>query len=154
MIKQKLSQLHKDWEEAAVTRRTNLRDIVATRYWAEYCNLPSGQATSAVEELTTTYYDKVESKLVPVHPAPATWVDRVVDDIYMLISKENKQLVKQVHGRDEHAFHSTEPEHFRRSLNALAVLTVHHGLYEGSNQKLGLLAEILGLEEKGSVWKA
>ncbi|KAK4565399.1 hypothetical protein LTR86_004016 [Recurvomyces mirabilis] len=154
LIRQKLTRLHKEWEEAAATRRTNLRNTVANRYWTEYCNLPnSQQANNAVKELTATYYDEAGSKLVPVHPAPAAWVDRVVDDVYRLISKENKQLVKQVHGRDERAFHSTEPEHFRRSLSALAVLTVHHGLYEGSNEKLGLLAEVLGLEEKGSVWK-
>ncbi|KAK3675786.1 hypothetical protein LTR78_004427 [Recurvomyces mirabilis] len=154
LIRQKLTRLHKEWEEAIATRRTSLRNTVANRFWIEYCNLPnSQQANNAVKELTATYYDEAVSKLLPTHPAPAAWVDRVVDDIYRLISKENKQLVKQVHGRDTRAFHSTEPEHFRRSLNALAVLTVHHGLYEGSNEKLGLLAEVLGLEEKGSVWK-
>lgn len=38
-------------------------------------------------------------------------------------------------------------------LRGLAVLSVHRASYRGRRQELGVLAEVLGLEEKGTYWK-
>ncbi|KAK5113086.1 hypothetical protein LTR62_003665 [Meristemomyces frigidus] len=151
--KHKLRKLHKEWQTATVTRETKLRHVVSTKFWKDYCLLPPGQSNPLALEQTRTYFSPIHGQTLPLHPAPCTWTDRVVQDFNTLVSKENAQLVREVNGEDEHAFEYGRPERLRRSLNTLAVLTVYHGIYEGNKERLGVLAEVLGLDERGTVWK-
>ncbi|KAK5738800.1 hypothetical protein LTR17_005735 [Elasticomyces elasticus] len=131
-------------------RNEKLKVIVAERFWKEYCDLPKGQSSPEVIELTSTYFD--DGKMVPIHPAPAAWVDHVLARIHRLVSPENKDLVNQIAKKDPMLMSLSHPDRLRAGLGELAVHAVHHGSMKGKKHELGVLAEVLGLSERGTYW--
>ncbi|KAK5677846.1 hypothetical protein LTS10_009729 [Elasticomyces elasticus] len=131
-------------------RNEKLKVIVAERFWKEYCDLPKGQSSPEVIELTSTYFD--DGKMVPIHPAPAAWVDHVLARIHSLVSPENKDLVNQIARKDPMLMSLSHPDRLRAGLGELAVHAVHHGSMKGKKHELGVLAEVLGLSERGTYW--
>ncbi|KAK3615870.1 hypothetical protein LTR56_026327 [Elasticomyces elasticus] len=131
-------------------RNEKLKVIVAERFWKEYCDLPKGQSSPEVIELTSTCFD--DGKMVPIHPAPAAWVDHVLARIHKLVSPGNKDLVNQIAKKDPMLMSLSHPDRLRAGLGELAVHAVHHGSMKGKKHELGVLAEVLGLEERGTYW--
>ncbi|KAK3618406.1 hypothetical protein LTR56_021584 [Elasticomyces elasticus] len=131
-------------------RNAKLKVIVAERFWKEYCDLPKGQSSPEVIELTSTYFD--DGKMVPIHPAPAAWVDHVLARIHRLVSPDNKDLVNQIAKKDPMLMSLSHPDRLRAGLGELAVHAVHHGSMKGKKHELGVLAEVLGLSERGTYW--
>ena len=62
-------------------------------------------------------------------------------------------LLHHVCGRDGAALSMNDPDRLLRTLRELAVLVIHHGPHKGERHQLGVLAELLGLAEKGAFWK-
>ncbi|KAK0267107.1 hypothetical protein LTR91_014673 [Friedmanniomyces endolithicus] len=133
-------------------RNEKLRVIVAANFWKNYCDLPSTKDSLAVRELTSTYFDDRKGTVVPVHPAPVAWIEAVLASIHSLVSPANKDLVMQLARKDELLFSLTHPDRLRKGLSELAVLALHHGSLKGKRQELGVLAEVLGLEPRGTYW--
>ncbi|KAK1052043.1 hypothetical protein LTR33_014500, partial [Friedmanniomyces endolithicus] len=133
-------------------RNEKLRVIVAGNFWKNYCDLPSTKDSLAVRELTSTYFDDRKGTIVPVHPAPVAWIEDVLACIHQLVSPANKDLVLQIARKDELLFSLTHPDRLRKGLSELAVLALHHGPLKGKRQELGVLAEVLGLEPRGTYW--
>ncbi|KAK1059269.1 hypothetical protein LTR74_012759 [Friedmanniomyces endolithicus] len=133
-------------------RNAKLRVIVTGPFWKNYCDLPSTKDSLAIRELTSTYFDDRKGTIVPVHPAPAAWIEDVLACIHELVSPANKDLVLQIARKDELLFSLTHPDRLRKGLSELAVLALHHGPLKGKTQELGVLAEVLGLEPRGTYW--
>jgi len=132
-------------------RHEGLKRVVAEHFWKGYCDLPEGKSSPAVLELTSRYYDN--GKMVPIHPAPASWVDEVVARVHALVCPANRELVNRVVGKDKTELDLMYPDKLRRGLGEVAVLKLHQGKPKGSKKELGVLAEVLGLEEKGTFWQ-
>ena len=147
-LERRAMQQKADAERGA--RDEKLKAVVTDHFWKGYCDLPEGKASPAVLELTSRYYSN--GGMVPIHPAPASWIDEVLARLHELISPANRQLVKRVVGRNPSALSISQPDLLRRGLGEVAVLKIHHGSPKGTKKNLGVLAEVLGLEEKGTYW--
>ncbi|TKA82871.1 hypothetical protein B0A55_00977 [Friedmanniomyces simplex] len=134
-------------------RHGKLKVIVTGRFWKDYCDLPDGKASPAVRELTSTYFDDEKGGMMPIHPAPAAWVEDVLARIHSLVSPANRDMVLQLVGKDQLLMSLSHPARLRQGLSELAVMALHRGLLKGKRQELGVLAEVLGLEVKGTYWQ-
>lgn len=124
----------------------NLRVFCETYLWSHYCLLPHGSATAAVREITATYNN--EGKVKPIHPAPHDWTTTVVIQLQkMILSAGNAKETEYFQNGIRYN------QRYLAATRELAVWMLHHGKYKGQLQTMGLLAEVLGLEEKGTFWK-
>ena len=117
--------------------------------WKIYCQLPSGEANRAVTELTSMYYDN--GRMIPIHPAPQEWINMTAVRMFNLVNAAGNEKLREYQGPDGAGLKYDE-----RSMVAWRKLTVwmlHHGPYKRKREELGVLAEVLGLEEKGRIWK-
>ncbi|KAK3115541.1 hypothetical protein LTR53_004988 [Teratosphaeriaceae sp. CCFEE 6253] len=143
-------EVRKKADAARRVRDEKLRAVVARHFWKAYCDLPPGKASVTTLELTGRFFNS--GRMMPMHPAPAGWVDEVVACIDDLVCPANRALVMQVMGRDQFAFSLSRPDKLLRGLGRLAVLKLHHGSPRGTKAGLRVLAEVIGLEERGTYW--
>jgi hypothetical protein len=117
--------------------------------WRQYCLLPSGNATEAVIELTRMRYDD-NIKLQPVHAAPDEWVDKVISTVEDMAeaSREDGEASKILLTG---GIYKTSEDKVLKTYRELA-LWLLSGPWRGERQRLGVLAEVLGLEVKGTYW--
>ena len=116
--------------------------------WRHYCDLNSGSASSAVIAATRMEYK--QGRMVPVHAAPQTWVEELQARVNKMMQVAGPKLADFVTSSETFGPQTTES--VLRQWRALAMYLVHHGPYKGKRSELGLLGEVIGLEEKGTYW--
>lgn len=147
---QLIEQNHLRLQQAAVQQQRTIRHFTTTTLWKLYCALPPGESNGAVQELTSTYYEK--GRMLPIHPAPEGWVKRVSSDLFKMVNAAGNDKLRESKGPD-----GTQLRYDERSMTGwrkLACWVLHHGEYKGKRSELGVWGEVLGLEEKGHHWKA
>lgn len=130
-------------------KRDRVRNLVSTTLWKHYCNLPTGFATERIVEATRTKYEN--GAMVPINPAPSDWVDQVQAELKSMINAAGEAANNFIMGPEPHTAPAEEAVlvYWRE----LAVWLMHFGPYKGKTRDLGLLAEVLGVAEKGTFWK-
>ncbi|KAK5120387.1 hypothetical protein LTR85_006326 [Meristemomyces frigidus] len=150
--KQHLKAFAQNQHEArSLARRQqhNVTDFCEKVLWKLYCQLPAGEASAAVRELTSMYYDN--GKMISIHPAPKEWVAEIRSRLVKMTAAAGEEKIGEMRGPDGASLRYNEQSMV--AWRKLAVWMLHHGPYKKKRAELGVLAEVLGLEEKGRVWK-
>lgn len=117
--------------------------------WKQYCQLPAGEAPARLQELTSMYYEN--GRMLPSHPAPKVWVTEIRSRLVKMTAAAGEKKIKEMRGPDGASLIYSEQSMV--AWRKLAVWIINHGAYKGKREELGVLAEVLGLEEKGSIFK-
>ena len=117
--------------------------------WRAYCTLPNGAAPLVVMEATRTEYYRGE--MVPVFPAPQDWIDEVRRRVSNLMNAAGNEVSHFAMGPGDPDGGCDEK--ILVPWGQLAVWAVHKGPLKGRRSDLGVLAELVGLEKKGTYWK-
>ena len=126
-----------------------LRNSPIDALWASYCVTPDGRAANpAVRKATEVHF--VNYHVEPVNTVPETWSTEVGYRLRLLLNAavsdgQTVRLSTKLWEKDIGMA--------LRHLQDLAKETLHRGSYKGKRGRLGLLAEVLGLSEKGTFWK-
>lgn len=145
----KVQHRHRQVLQVAARQYREITTWCEQALWRDYCRLPKGEATPAVVDQTSTYYNNGE--MVPVHPAPKEWVVEMRLRINRLSCAAGGAKLREMRGADGSGLRFEEGTMV--AWRKLAVWVLHHGAYKRSREELGVLAEVLGLEEKGHFWK-
>lgn len=126
-----------------------LRDIPANALWRQYCILPDGIATNA-DVLKATEVEFGSYRVEPVNAVPEVWVREFKYRLGRLLdaATSDGQVVRLMAKQWE-----KDVGLALRHVGDIAREVLHHGSYKGKRARLGLLAEVLGLSEKGTFWK-
>lgn len=156
----KVAELHQyfafqrqQFEELAAMlrdKRAEAHDLCGKVLWKHYCNLPKGSSSDAAQEIAQTHF--VHGAMVPVHSAPKGWIDEVQTHIAKMTEDAGEELTESIIGPTNSGHLITEPGdlvYWRE----LARRLLYGGPYKGNKAELGVLAEILGLVERGTFWK-
>ena len=135
--------------DAITQKRAEFYDLYTNVLWKHYCDLPNGVASSAVVEATATIYDR--GVTVPVRKAPRSWTKEVQAAVESMMDAAGVKAANSIMGWEHRTARSKEE--LLVAWRELAVWLVHHGAYKARIRELGVLAELLGLEEKGTFWK-
>ena len=136
--------------EAVNRKHEEVKAMIMRMLWRHYCHLPNGDAPVAVQEACKLKFEG--GKMVPEKAAPDSWLQA---------EETNLAEMMEACGNKVTDF-AIQPEFYAEEMNArvltpmreAAVDLVNRGAYRDSGrEKLGVLAEILGLEMKGTVWK-
>ncbi|KAK4550028.1 hypothetical protein LTR36_002995 [Oleoguttula mirabilis] len=127
----------------------SITDFCEQALWKLYCQLPTGESTATVRELTSMYYDN--GRMVPIHPAPKEWVAEIRSRLVKMTGAAGKEKIAEMRGPDGASLRYNEQSVV--AWRKLAVWLLHRGAYKRKREELGVLAEVLGLEEKGRVWR-
>jgi hypothetical protein len=139
----------KDTAERVARKQEEVKGVIMKMLWRHYCHLSDGNATRAVKESTKMKFEG--GILVPERLAPQSWIEAVESNLEDFMEACDKKLTD----------FAIRPEHHVEEMNE-RVLTpmreiandlIYCGPYWGNRGKLRVLAEILGLEKKGTVWK-
>lgn len=144
---QKLRELKERLDQDIKKKEEEQRRQCEVILWRQYCLLPNGDAPSAVVKATEMKFKNV--KMVPVHPAPQSWVDEVMKNVLDMEEAGAEKDYEQPWLADC----SDENERILKPWRELAVWLIHHGPYKGRMSELGVLGEVLGFVEKGMFWK-
>ena len=139
----------RDTAERVARKQEEVKALMMQMLWRHYCHLPHGNAARAVKESTKM---KLEGGiLIPERLAPQSWIEAVDENLEDMMKACGKQLTHFAIRREFHAegMNKRVLEPMREIANDL----IHRGSYKGDRGKLGVLAEVLGLERKGTVWK-
>ncbi len=126
------------------------RELYETVLWQHYCLLPNTEDTpDFVVEATRTEYD--EGKTMPVYEAPKEWLDEVTMRVGRMMDAAGEEMAEYcMQGSKSY----TDPhEALLMSWREMALWIVSHGAYRGRREELGVLAEVVGLSEKGRFWR-
>jgi hypothetical protein len=118
--------------------------------WNQYCILPNNNAPQAVIDATATRF--VNGRMIPFHVAPGAWVDEILAAMEAMAEAAKEDDYASTILPNTGAYHY-ENDKILTPYRELAVWMIHHGPWEGQRDKLGVLAEVLGLEVKGTYWK-
>ena len=132
-------------------RRAELNRFCAQTLWMHYCRLPNGRSSKAVITITETVQTP-RGTARPIHGAPEGWVEEVKARLTKMTKDADPRTLSAILGTNEQVKCS-----YLKDLvqwREIGVWMLHHGAYRGFTAKaaLGILAEVLGLEEKGTVW--
>lgn len=126
-----------------------LRGLPVDALWASYCIMADGRAANLeVREATKVHFVNYQTE--PVHPVPEAWQTELKYRLRLLLDaaaaeEQTMRLSTKLWEKDIGIG--------LRHLQDIASDALHHGSYRGKRGKLGLLAEVLGLSEKGTFWK-
>lgn len=116
-----------------------------------YCQLPNGQSSKAVITITETLQTS-QGTTRPINGAPEGWVEEVKARLTKMTKDADTRILSAILGANEQVkcAYLKDLAQWRE----IAVWMLHRGAYRGLTAKaaLGILAEVLGLEEKGTVW--
>ncbi|KAK5172338.1 uncharacterized protein LTR77_003976 [Saxophila tyrrhenica] len=135
--------------DAVRQKREEMRELYEVTLWNRYCALPNPENLHPyVVEATQTEYDEVEDKMLPLYNAPQPWLDEVIGRVDAMMDDAGPEMVSYcMQGakgvKDPH-------EKLLIQWRELAVWCSNHGPYRGQREQLGVLAEVLGLQEKGT----
>lgn len=131
-------------------QREEARDLCAGVLWKHYCNLPKGQSSDVALEMTRTVYQ--DGAMVPIRSAPDSWVDEVQSRIVKMVGDAGEDMVQATVGPENCGTLILETGHlvFWRDL---AQRLLYGGSYRGNKAEFGLMAEVLGLVERGTFWQ-
>lgn len=124
------------------------QDFYPKVLWKHYCNLPKGRSSDAVIAITQTTYKR--GAMVPVHSAPQSWIDEILSRLTRMMKDAGEEVVNSIIGPNglQTSSDLNDLAHWRE----LAKWLLHHGPYKRRKAELGILAEVLGFEEKGTFW--
>ena len=89
---------------------------------------------------------------MPVHPAPKEWVAEVKSRLIKLTAAAGEEMIKGVRGPDHAGLRYDEAS--MGAWRKLAVFVINRGAWKGKREELGVLAEVFGLEDRGTFCKA
>ena len=136
-------------QSAVERRRASAEHLYTKVLWRSYCNLPNGLASPATVDATAMVYER--GRMVPICEAPKSWVTELKARVSDMIESAGAPVVESIMGSDNSG--AQVGEKILVPWRELAVWVLHHGSYKRKKAKLGLLAEVLGLVEKGTFWK-
>ena len=125
----------------------NIRTLCEGAMWKTYCDLPGSDAPEAVREATKTEFNYTQACMVPVSKAPDSWVDEMALCIGKMLEASGTQKALEL--LKAQADVARPLKMWREE----AVRLLHHGGFKRKREELGVLLEVLGLEEKGKFWK-
>lgn len=137
------------YSDAIDRKHEELQKVVMQLLWRQYCLLPGSDAPAAVKEACTLKYEG--GRMVPKKPAPAGWDGEIQANLEKLMGACGKKLVDL----------AKEPSSAAEDMNVrvlvplreFAMQLLHRAAWRGKRRRLGVLGEVLGFEEKGTVWK-
>jgi hypothetical protein len=139
----------KERVEREIKDGAQVREMIMQLLWWHYCHLPDANATRAVKDATKMKFEG--GILVPEQPAPEGWIQAVQKNLDDMIEACGKKLIDFAIRPEHH------PEEMNdkvlKSMREMANDLIHRGSCKGNRGKLGVQAEALGLERKGTVWK-
>ena len=139
----------KEKVEKEIKDGAQVREMILQLFWWHYCHLPDGNATRAVKDATKMKFQG--GILVPEHPAPKAWIQAVQKNLDDMMEASGKKLIDFAI-RPEHDPGEMEDK-ILEPMREIANDLLRRGAYQGNRGRLGVLAEVLGLERKGMVWK-
>ena len=125
-----------------------LRDLASTALWKHYCSLPNGIANPTV--ITLTGAQPVDGRMMPIYDAPEGWIEGVATGVIKLLEACGSQVGSEA--SDGRYYMGDNLVTILKSWRELALWTLHYGPFNGDKAELGILAEVLGLVEKGTFW--
>ncbi|KAH9815711.1 54S ribosomal protein L44, mitochondrial, partial [Teratosphaeria destructans] len=132
-----------------------MKALCAGYLWKTYALQPSISTTSAVvKELTACTWDMSEGRMAPINPAPQSFVDQLCDALHEMLKTAGPENVRKVAGHDGKMLDPEYPEQMMVSLRQLGIMVLHKTEQRMKIQKMGVLAEVLGLATKGTFWSA
>ncbi|KAK5134657.1 hypothetical protein LTR08_006313 [Meristemomyces frigidus] len=137
-----------DAKQLAKLQHKNVTAFVEEVLWKQYCQTPC--MPEAATELTSMYYD--EGVMLPIHPPPKEWVVEVRLRVVRLTAAAGDERIRALRGADGVGLRYDEASLV--AWRELAVWVVNRGAWKRKRAELGVLAEVLGLEDKGTFWKS
>lgn len=131
-------------------KRKEAYNLCSKVLWKHYCNLPKGHLPDRILEITKT--EAKDGAMVPVLPAPQSWVEEVQNRIAKMVGDAGEAVIERILGVIGSGDLITDASHLRY-WRELAMWLLHHGPYRRNTAELGLLGEVLGFEERGTFWQ-
>ena len=130
-------------------KRAENEGLLMEVLWRHYCLLPNGSASEDVIQATRTTFEGGRS--IPLYKAPEEWIHAIQKNVEDMMHAAGKKVTDFVILPTHSAMEMNES--ILKPWRDIALWLVHRGPYKGRRRELGVLAEVLGLEEKGTIWK-
>lgn len=138
------------WAERLNAKRRETDDTIMEVLWRRYCDLPNEESTpQGVRDHTKLHW--VGNQQIPEQAVPEKWAREVQKNLDDMMAAGGKKAVDYAKGKEYYSTHLNE--RLLTPWRALAVELLHRGTYRGQREKFGILGEVLGLLDKGAVWK-
>ncbi|KAK4498708.1 hypothetical protein PRZ48_009218 [Zasmidium cellare] len=112
--------------------------LCSTVLWREYCSIP--------------FPDEEEPPDPNSGPAPPTWLAECQNRLMTLLASAGQEKTSKYLAPALAAWPRQNGQ-IMKALRELAIEEIFYGTFMRKRKDLGVLLEVLGLEEKGSVWK-
>lgn len=118
--------------------RDEVNHLCSTVLWREYCSIP--------------FPDEEEPPTQNPGPAPQDWLSDCQDRLMNLLTAAGQQQTSTYLAPALVAW-PRQSHQIMKALRELALEEIFRGSYKGKRKQLGVVLEVLGLEEKGTIWK-
>ena len=119
--------------------RDEVNHLSANVLWREYCSIPFPD-------------EDEQDQIQPTNQAPQDWLANCQTNLMNLLVAAGQEQI-QTYLAPALASFPRQNSQIMKAIRELALEQIFRGSYKGKRKQLGVVLEVLGLEEKGTVWK-